>query len=57
MKFYKKNFSKTINVEKPNLDGYEMVAHQTKIKNEGRGSLLYVRTDMNFKQLNLFKEQ
>ena len=27
------------------------------IKNEGRGSLLYIRKDMNFKQLNLFKEQ
>ena len=52
-----KKFSRTINVDEFNLEGYEMVAHQNIIKNEGRGSLLYIRKDMNFKQLNLFKEQ
>ena len=57
MKFYLKKNSRTINVAEFNLEGYEMVAHQNIIKNEGRGSLLYIRKDMDFKQLNLFNEQ
>ena len=45
-----KNFSRNINVEEFNLDGYEMIAHPNVPNNKGRGSLLYIRNDIKYNQ-------
>ena len=48
-----KNFNRHIYVEEFAMDGYEMVAHESISDNRGRGTILYIRKGINYKQIDV----
>ena len=48
-----KNFNRYIYVEEFALDGYKMVAHESISDNRGRGTILYIRKGLNYKQIDV----
>ena len=48
-----KNHTRKIHSEEFRLDGYEMITHPNVNNNNGRGSLLYVKKNLNYKQVTI----
>ena len=51
-----KKFKNPINVEEFNVKGYHMIPHENVLKNKGRGSIMYVKKDIDYKEVTFKPE-